>query len=386
MKFLSKHFGRHAATLPSRAALDEEALRLGSVLEHIDRQGNLDDFSGTQSEKLALMRTANRRGLVSWNSTASRYDLTNLGRQQLLPPGTAGYAPPVSAGARGTTRVQPASPFTLNALIVSATCAALGVTAITLALGTYEVAVKDFGVITNRTNAERPIEPSPGNQVTPSMGRQSATTTPRVPGELDGPSNKSAPAAEKPALARPPTEPATQQAPAEAPGSRHAATATGLARGPEQSPAGTRQLDEGGPSIPDPPIGHPIAAGSKPMGPKGRHAGGHQEQPARSSARIKQGVVQPQFGTEARLSEKRKRGSGRPMQAWTSAKTINVNRKGQLVREERKLGDGTVVVRYQYGNGPPHFERRSGGTRDRTLGYSDMAQESRFGSLDGPVR
>ena len=66
-----------------------------------------------------------------------------------------------------------------------------------------------------------------------------------MPGELDGPSNKSAPAAEKPALERPPTEPATQQAPAEAPGSRHAATATGLARGPEQSRAGTRQLDEG---------------------------------------------------------------------------------------------------------------------------------------------
>jgi hypothetical protein len=324
---------------------------------------------------------------VSWNNTASRYDLTNLGRQQLLPSGTAGYAPPVSAGARGTTRVRPASPFSLNALIVSATCAALGVTAITLALGTYEVAVKDFGVITNRTTAERPIEPSPGNQVTPSIGMpQSATTTPRMPGELDGPSNKSATTAEKPVLERPPTEPATQQAPAEAPVSRHAATATGLARGPEQSPAGTRRLDEVGPSIPDSPTGHPIAAGSKPMGPNGRHAGGRQEQPARSSARIKQGAVHPQFGTEARAPERQKRNSSGPMQAWTSGKMMNVSKKGQLVREERKLADGTVVVRYQYGNGPPHFERRSGGTRDRTLDYSDMAQESRFGSLDGQLR
>src|SRR6266699_3133097 len=43
---------------------------------------------------------------------------------------------------------------------------------------------------------------------------------------------------------------------------------------------------------------------------------------------------------------------------WASGKTVNVTRRGPLLREERTLADGTVLVRYQYGNGPAHFEKR----------------------------
>jgi hypothetical protein len=41
-----------------------------------------------------------------------------------------------------------------------------------------------------------------------------------------------------------------------------------------------------------------------------------------------------------------------PQQAWASERTIDVVRNGPLVRQERKLADGAVPVRYQYGNGP----------------------------------
>src|SRR5436190_871104 len=60
MRILSRAFGRHAAGLPSWAQMDEEALRLASGLEHIDRHGNLDAFSETQSGKRALMAAALR--------------------------------------------------------------------------------------------------------------------------------------------------------------------------------------------------------------------------------------------------------------------------------------------------------------------------------------
>src|SRR6266536_3939576 len=83
MKVFSGSFRQNSAALPKWAALDQEFLRLNSALEYIDRHGNLDRFSGIESENLALMTTATHQGLVRWDRNDSRYELTSLARQRL---------------------------------------------------------------------------------------------------------------------------------------------------------------------------------------------------------------------------------------------------------------------------------------------------------------
>src|SRR6516225_4509714 len=73
MSFLSKAFRRKSEGLPPWAALDHESLRISAAMEHVEKHGNLDDFPGNQSEKLALMLTASRQGLVQWNRGAGQY-------------------------------------------------------------------------------------------------------------------------------------------------------------------------------------------------------------------------------------------------------------------------------------------------------------------------
>jgi hypothetical protein len=58
-----------------------------------------------------------------------------------------------------------------------------------------------------------------------------------------------------------------------------------------------------------------------------------------------------------------------------------------LVREERKLADGTLLVRYQFGNGPPRFAKRQNGGRAGGPGYAYHAERfSRFGRPDWMLR
>jgi hypothetical protein len=78
---LSRAFPRSSA--PTMAALDMEALRICAGMEHIKARGNLDGFSAGRSERLALMSTAGRQGLVVWDKRHSRYELTNLGERRL---------------------------------------------------------------------------------------------------------------------------------------------------------------------------------------------------------------------------------------------------------------------------------------------------------------
>jgi len=83
MSFLSKAFRRKSEGLPPWAALDQESLRIGAAMEHVEKYGNLDTFPGNQNEKLALMLTASRQGLVQWNRGTGQYELTGLGRERL---------------------------------------------------------------------------------------------------------------------------------------------------------------------------------------------------------------------------------------------------------------------------------------------------------------
>src|SRR5438105_14911652 len=83
MSFFSRAFRRKSDGLPPWAALDQESLRISAAMEHVQDHGNLDAFSSNQNEKLALMLTASRQGLVTWNRTTGRYELTSLGRERL---------------------------------------------------------------------------------------------------------------------------------------------------------------------------------------------------------------------------------------------------------------------------------------------------------------
>jgi hypothetical protein len=82
-------FRRQALGLPTAAALDEERLKIGAALAWIRHYGNLEDFPGSRSERMALMTTAIRRGLAAWDRGQDCYKLTKLGKMQAarcLPP------------------------------------------------------------------------------------------------------------------------------------------------------------------------------------------------------------------------------------------------------------------------------------------------------------
>ena len=49
MSFMSNTFRKKSDGLPQWAALDQEALRIGAAMEHLQDHGNLDSFSGSQN-------------------------------------------------------------------------------------------------------------------------------------------------------------------------------------------------------------------------------------------------------------------------------------------------------------------------------------------------
>src|SRR5437588_7794375 len=163
MQLLSRIFGQNSAPLPSWAALDEEALRLGAALEHLDRRGNLDEFPATANERLALLTTANRRGLVRWNRTDSRYELTSLGRRLGIKHAPGEPDPAAAAIPGGTVEPKRAVAFNPRALIAAAAGLALGAAAIAFALGSH-----------NPGGQGR--EPIPAAEQAPASSQESVTT------------------------------------------------------------------------------------------------------------------------------------------------------------------------------------------------------------------
>ncbi len=81
IRLLSKAFRR--GPVHHKAALDIEALRISAAMPHIKALGNLDGFPAGRSERLALMSTAGRQGLVVWDKSRARYELTSLGERRL---------------------------------------------------------------------------------------------------------------------------------------------------------------------------------------------------------------------------------------------------------------------------------------------------------------
>jgi hypothetical protein len=58
-----------------------EALRIWAAIEHINTHGNLDGFPAPRPERIALISTAIRQGLVSWDN--GWYALTRAGKRSV---------------------------------------------------------------------------------------------------------------------------------------------------------------------------------------------------------------------------------------------------------------------------------------------------------------
>src|SRR5262245_28331108 len=64
-------------------AREEQAFKVRSALCHIELKGNLTDFAGSNSEKVALLKLFEEQGLVRWSRTRARGELTRAGRKCL---------------------------------------------------------------------------------------------------------------------------------------------------------------------------------------------------------------------------------------------------------------------------------------------------------------
>jgi len=65
--------------------MKDARVNMDAMLRHLGWGQDLRDFPGTTSEKVALMRTARRRGLIAWRKARSRYELTSVGWTELTP-------------------------------------------------------------------------------------------------------------------------------------------------------------------------------------------------------------------------------------------------------------------------------------------------------------
>ncbi len=55
----------------------------GNVLEHVEKCGSLQGFWASRREKLALMKAMTTQGLIVWNKTIGKYELTAFGHKRL---------------------------------------------------------------------------------------------------------------------------------------------------------------------------------------------------------------------------------------------------------------------------------------------------------------
>ena len=68
----------------TRKTTQEDAVEpLLAALDHIEKQGSLLRFAPDRAQRLGLMMAMTKKGLVAWNATAVRYELTALGDECL---------------------------------------------------------------------------------------------------------------------------------------------------------------------------------------------------------------------------------------------------------------------------------------------------------------
>jgi hypothetical protein len=254
MGVFSNPFRRKSEGLPPWAALDQETLRISAAMQHVQQHGNLDAFPGGQNEKLALMLTASRQGLVTWNREHQRYELTNLGherlgmREALRDPGS----PDLPRSSPGSGRRFALGTGTMVAgiagLLVGATAMALIAgnssktpsrdrEAVTASVQPADPKSADEGTTSHTQTTAQPAEQQQASQnpaVAPNPAVPSATppSRPNQTAAKPQPPNANPP----PATATPP-QPDTSQAPA----APHPQQAENAAGSPVQAPSSPSQ-------------------------------------------------------------------------------------------------------------------------------------------------
>jgi len=78
-----------------------EGRSINELLRHLGCGQDFEDFPGTASEKLALVRTACTRGLIGWSKARRRYEVTPAGWTELMPRRRYGVASLMISAAAG---------------------------------------------------------------------------------------------------------------------------------------------------------------------------------------------------------------------------------------------------------------------------------------------
>jgi hypothetical protein len=63
----------------------DDGHRIKAMLRHLGCGRDVRDFPASANEKVALIRTADTRGLIAWRKTRARYELTSIGWNELMP-------------------------------------------------------------------------------------------------------------------------------------------------------------------------------------------------------------------------------------------------------------------------------------------------------------
>jgi hypothetical protein len=81
----------------------DERRRIHAVLRHLGSGADLRDFPSSPSEKVALVKAANQRGLIAWHKARGRYELTPAGWCELAPSRRFGVGSMMLGGTAGAT-------------------------------------------------------------------------------------------------------------------------------------------------------------------------------------------------------------------------------------------------------------------------------------------
>ena len=399
MRFLSKAFRRKPDGLPPWAALDQESLRIGAAMEHVQDHGNLDSFPGSQNERLALMLTASRQGLVMWDRAGERYELTSLGRQRLgmrralqdsggpmnLPPSSAGSPmnlPPASAALAG--RFLALGSGTIMAVIAGL---AIGAAAMTLLPGSSKLPPRDRTAVATASkpaNADNAPRQTQAQEQAPAPRPEEAAVA-RNPGipclaerclETGGSAERPAQQAGNPEQARNAPVPAPALA-APKPEPSRAETQQQAAVHPGQAGAVEGALAQ------QPPRRSAERARTHPA-PVGPEQPGYAQSPGETSSRA------------ADKSSRNRHAATEQRQSWSDGRQKPSKSRREYVEEEAGgPGQGAIVRRYpDQDDGPASFAtrryraeqaRRRGGDAEDRPGYAYREPQG-FGYREGRPR
>jgi hypothetical protein len=340
-------------------------------MEHIQDQGNLDAFPGGQNERLALMLTASRQGLVTWDRTGERYELTSLGRERLgmrralQEPGGPMNLPPASAAPAPAGRFLALGSGTIMAGIAGV---AIGAAAVALLPGSSsKLPARDRAAVaaaskpSDAGNAPRQAQ-APGQTPAPRQEEASVARNPGIPCLAEKCLETGGNAAR------------TAQQPGQAGAVEGAFLAQQLAlAAAEPAPQPQRRGIERAQT-------HQAAPATDPEQPGYAQSTGEPSPPA--------------AGAADKSSRSRHAATGQ-RQSWSDGKRkAGKSRRGEYVEEEAgEPEQGMIVRRYpEQGDGPPPFvtrryrgeqARRRGADEEDRPGYA--YRESR-GYREGPPR